>query len=416
MISSIVYFDEIVENIKDATGIENARPLYDRFKRFVFKTEREIGGGGLIIRKKKSFKKGDGLYDGKTIIMPDDFIGEFSYGSLSLGNITGNVISLYAEGPDEIDLRYMGFVLDEYGNPFTTRHHLNAVVAYSVYRLYSAKLFLKTGNLNVYREYKMEFNDAVLEARGEDAFPTEEEWKAIGKTLSGGAFEALTNCGMKGFPTGDLDPVFVESEVSDAICIYTAYINGISNASSSALGDISFWELKQITGTINCSSSLEGVMFNSATLPGEDRALSGVSNASTNVEGILLDKIIIVQCNESFTYSGGPGTFAFKLVLGEGTGMTGLLVTPYGVPDRFRIEWNGVEVANSKFIGRSTSGWEQGLLDLGYDPSELDLGLDSVSNQSLLFNKTTPTPNFAMVYVDAPLDNTLWKIDGVCPS
>ena len=94
-----------------------------------------------------------------------------------------------------------------------------------------------------------------------------------------------------------------------------------------------------------------------------------ISHASISV----FEKIVVVQCNESFTYSGGPGTFVFKLVLGAGTGMTGLSVTSYGVPDRFRIEWNGVEVANSKFIGRESSGWKQALLDLGYTEAEIEL-------------------------------------------
>jgi len=412
MRSGIVYFDEIVQEIKDYTGLENMRPLYPRIKRFIFKVEQDIGAGGLMVLKSKTYTKGDEFYDGTRIVLPADFLSEWSYGALSNGSIQGNIFQLTGEGTTELEFKYLGLVLDSEGNPFTTRNRLEAVAKYAQYRFYGQRWFLGKGSERQYLLYKSEYDNAVMESRGNDVFPTEEEWNEIGTTLRGGMFEAMTDCGMK-----TITSVAIEDTTpfpADPICV--GDLIGISNAKASVNGVISFWELKQITGAINGSSSSQGVIFNSGIIPGEDRALFGVSNASSNVSGILLEKIIIVQCNESFTYSGGPGTFSFKLVLGEGIGLTGLSVSPYGVPDRFRIEWNGVEVANSKFIGMDASGWKQALLDLGYTEDEMDLGLSSVSDQLLLFNKTAPTPNFAVVYVDAPLSNTLWKVDGVCPS
>lgn len=196
MISGIVYFEEIVENIKDITGIENLMPYYDKIRRFIFNAERDIGAGGLIVRKKKQYNIGDGFYDGNNIIMPYDFIGEFSYGSLSCGVINGNVLTLNCKGLDQIDLTYLGFLLDSNGNPFTTRNHMEACVLYARHRLYSAKVFLKDGNQNLYREFKQEYNDEVMASRGNDAFPTEAEWLELSSILNGGAFEAYTNCGM----------------------------------------------------------------------------------------------------------------------------------------------------------------------------------------------------------------------------
>lgn len=196
MLSGLVYFEEIVENVKDATGLENLRPHYDRLRRSIFNAERQIGAGGLIIRKKKQMTKGDGFYDGRTIVMPADFIQEYSYGDLSAGSLNGNILSLACDGPDEIDLYYMGFLLDNYGNPVTTRNHMDAVVAYCVYRLYSPRVFLGKGSANIYQMYFEEYKDECHGARGLDAFPTEEEWSQIGLTMNGGAFEAFTNCGL----------------------------------------------------------------------------------------------------------------------------------------------------------------------------------------------------------------------------
>lgn len=197
MISGVVPFNEIVESFMDFTGIENTQPIRDKLRRFVFRAEEDIGAGGLIIRKKKTYVNGDGLYDGTNIVMPEDFIGEYSYGDLSAGVINGKILTLNCEGPDEIDVYYMGFLTDNQGNPFTTRNHLDAVVAFCIYRMYSSRYYLGKGNLNQYREYKHEYNDAVLAARGNDAFPTEAQWIEIGRILNGGAIQAFTDCGLQ---------------------------------------------------------------------------------------------------------------------------------------------------------------------------------------------------------------------------
>lgn len=196
MNSGIVYFEEIVENIKDATGIENMMPLYEKIRRFIFNTEKDIGAGGLIVRKTKSYTKGDGYYDGNNIIMPYDFVGESSYGDLSNGSLNGNVLTLNCSGSDKIDLTYLGFLLDNNGNPFTTRNHLECCVLYAQMRLYSAKVFTGSGSRNQYLSYKQEYENEVLGARGNDVFPTEEEWASIGQTLNGGMLEAYTDCKM----------------------------------------------------------------------------------------------------------------------------------------------------------------------------------------------------------------------------
>lgn len=412
MVSGIVYFDEIIENIKDATGIDNMRPLYSRIKRWCYNCEIDIGAGGVVVLKKKQYTKGDGEYDGKTIVLPSDFVSEWSYGSLYNGVLQGNIFKLYNEGPDEIDFKYLGFLLDEEGNPFTTRNRLPAVVAYSIYRLYSSKYFVGTGNHNQYRLYQMEYEDTIMAARGNDAFPSEEDWNALGAIRLGGTFEAMTDCGMKMIYPGTEDPSTLDTTTiePDPTCVLP--MAGIINGWATVIGALIFRSKIQISGVSNGSAFVSGLL-QGGTL--EEFAMYAQINGIATVTGLLLPRSPIVLCNQQFSYSGGTGTFQFTLEIGSGIGFTGIKSTPYSVPDRFRIVFNGVEVANSKFIG--SNSYTQQLLDLGYQPSELALtGGGSVTLVPVLFYKATTSPSFAIVYVDAPLSGTAWAINGVCPT
>ena len=411
MVSGIVYFDEIVENIKDVTGIENMRPLYSRIRRFCYNCELDIGAGGVLVLKKKEFNIGDGFYDGVTLRLPEDFAHEWTYGSMLNGIVQGNVFRLFNKGPDQIDFKYLGFLLDEEGNPFTTRNRLPAVVAYSVYRLYSSRYFMGTGNNNQYQIYKMEYEDAVMAARGNDAFPSEEEWNAIGAIRLGGTFEGMTDCGMKTFCLGSEDPSTLDttSAPPDAICI--GVLEGIINGVAYVVGSLIKYSKLLMEGEANGASTAYATLIPGTLL---DFAIEGVSNGVATVTGQLFSYQPTVLCNESFSYTGNQGTFSFILEIGSGIGISGIKMQPYSVPDRFRIHYNGVEVANSKFIG--AEAYEQQLLNLGYDASELALTPTAPGQVQLTFYKATATPSFAVVYVDAPLQGTAWNIQGVCPT
>lgn len=412
MLSGIVYFEEIVENIKEATGHTNLRNMYSRIKRFVFNVENEIGAGGIMVVKTKQMTKGDGFYDGKRIILPYDFISEWSYGDLTSGKRYGNIIELYDDGPDEIDFKYVGFLLDENGNPFTTRNRLNAVVAYAVYRLYSSKVFMKDGgNANVLQMFKIQYEDEVMAARGNDAFPTEADFEMLGYIKGGGAFEAMTNCGMRTIRTGVNNPGLIDVAVADPDPTCYGFMEGVSFANSILEGILTFWQKFYMQGVSNGIATTSGVM---RLFANPNMALVGSSNGSANATtGTLLDLLVTVQCNEAFSYNGSAGTYSFKLELGPNIGVGGIHYSAYAVPDRFRIEYDGIEVANSKFVGSGTVPYTNYLLNLGYTANELNLG-SANSSGDLLFNKTKATPTHAIVYVDAPLGGTTWRISGIC--
>ena len=197
MISGIVYWEEIIANIKDETGISNLVPYYPTLRRAVINAENDIAASGLIIRKTKTYNIADSDYDGYTLILPTDFMGEYSEAEINNAIWKGDRIELKeTPGPDMVDLEYMGLLLDQNGNPLTTRNHLEAVVKACVIKLYAPMMFLGKGNANHYYAMKREYDMLVMAARGNDAFPTESQWKEIGITLGMSKFDAVSDCGL----------------------------------------------------------------------------------------------------------------------------------------------------------------------------------------------------------------------------
>lgn len=196
MISGIVYFNEIISNVKDRTGITNLMPFYPKIRRSIINTENAIGAGGLVVRKIESYTLGDGKYDGQYLIIPEDFVGEYDYYKQNVFKYLGDRIELYeVPGPETVDLIYIGMLTDSFGNPITTRNHLEAVLNGIVLDLYRPKMFLGVGAKNMYDDLKMEWKDEIMNARGNDAFPSEAEWAEIGETLNMNMSRFLTPCG-----------------------------------------------------------------------------------------------------------------------------------------------------------------------------------------------------------------------------
>lgn len=190
MISGIVPFEEIVQSIKDETGIENANPFYEKFRRLMFRAEREIGYGGTVVLMKKIYTI-EGVTNsdpnfGKYFKFPEDLI-EFE----GIGQCCSQVASCHYSATTEgirfrkkqqknIVLLYWGIKTDDNGYPMVTRNHEEAVIAFIVWKMYSQRIFLGIGNMNASMDYKENFNMHLLEARGDDAFPTLEQWNSLG--------------------------------------------------------------------------------------------------------------------------------------------------------------------------------------------------------------------------------------------
>ncbi len=205
MISGLVYFDEIIEGIKDESGIENLYPYYDKIRRWILRSEYDIAPSGLVVQKKRTYTIGDGYYDGTTLLLPYDFVGEYSYAKLNSVTFRGNHLELTdPPGSTDVDLFYMGLLLDQYGNPPTTRNHLEAVITFIMIRLYAPRVFLGKGNRNILNDYKRDYDNLVLASRGNDAFGTEEDFAELGRILRSSAKDLMTEC--VGVPVDPFSP------------------------------------------------------------------------------------------------------------------------------------------------------------------------------------------------------------------
>jgi hypothetical protein len=241
MISGIVPFEEIVQSVKDETGLENLRPFYEKLRRLMFRGEREIGYGGSVELKKKTYivvgSTGDCNF-GKFFKFPEDFIElegvgvnccivpEFKYTPTAEG------IRFKEKQTKDIVVLYWGIRTDEQGYPMVTRNHEEAVVAFIVWKLYSSKIFLGIGNMNANKNYEQSFINALLEARGDDAFPTLEQWNALGQ-LSYTDRRLLIDQTVHSYDYC--------AEYEDVVCEGSAIVDA----------SLAYWQLNSLTDDIN---------------------------------------------------------------------------------------------------------------------------------------------------------------------
>ena len=153
----------------------------------------------------------------------------------------------------------------------------------------------------------------------------------------------------------------------------------------------------------------------------------------------------VVACGTLVIPNQSLGIYETTFELGSNTGTAGINYNGQGIPDRFQIEYNGVIVADSKYVGNSLSGTPltyNGLVNTfnnitiyEYDGSGyINTGLTntitvaqsdiadnstqypSAGSGTLTFNKTNASPSTIKVIVTAPLANTGWNMSSICPT
>ncbi len=168
-----------------------------------------------------------------------------------------------------------------------------------------------------------------------------------------------------------------------------------------------------------------------------------VNDGFVNSNVATVNLFIGVSCTSGLNASGSVGIYETTVVIGSGTGTTGIIYNAFGVPDRFEIIYNGVVVADSKYVGDSLSGNPPsytGLLGLKnldvfqYDGSQFvatgenravniqqtdvadGVTEPTAASGQITFNKTTASPTTMLVRVTGPVDGTAWNIVNICPS
>jgi len=115
-----------------------------------------------------------------------------------------------------------------------------------------------------------------------------------------------------------------------------------------------------------------------------------------------------LDCGTTATYKGNSTLNLYEVLLGDLTGDVSLTFNTNGVPVRFRVMYDNVEVINSGF--RGDTNYNGALINLGYGPV---IG----SNSGVLsFNKSNPSPTSAYIYIDSPISNVDYTFNLSCPS
>lgn len=189
MYSALVPFENIVDAVKDSTGIQNLRNLYPKIRRLVYRAEKEIGFGGALVLKKIVYSTSDNTIVNNKAKLPDDLMYIESVGMCKEGlcpkdyKLQGNWMFL-CRPIEKFTLIYYTLLCDGEGNPIITENHFEAVVAGLTYFMYAPKIFNNEGSMSVYKELQKYYDDRIGEARGDDVFPTTpEEWSQIAQTL-----------------------------------------------------------------------------------------------------------------------------------------------------------------------------------------------------------------------------------------
>lgn len=178
--TSYYTFNEIIEDVRTDVGFSNMRNLYSQIRQLIARAEEEINPfGGYLVRKRMIFFKGNGNFDGKNIKIPSDFV-KLDENMMCKDGMCGSTL-LRSESHiticdrqirDRVPLSYWALNCDGEGNPIISRNHKEAVVNFIVFKLYSGKVFNGEGSAQLRREYKQEWEDSCMAARGFDMFPT----------------------------------------------------------------------------------------------------------------------------------------------------------------------------------------------------------------------------------------------------
>ena len=129
-----------------------------------------------------------------------------------------------------------------------------------------------------------------------------------------------------------------------------------------------------------------------------------VGTASRTVNVVLTGQDL-VPCDGQRTFAGGQGSHEFIVNLGSQLGDVVLEYQAYYVPDRFRVNFDGVEVINTGFRGGSL-----------YYGAGSSLGVSGPGQGTAQFEKTDVSPTSAKVFVDAPNPGTLFTFTLHCPT
>ena len=122
---------------------------------------------------------------------------------------------------------------------------------------------------------------------------------------------------------------------------------------------------------------------------------------------------IQVTCGTTHNTGLDVGDTIYELNTVE-TGTVGIAIVGNDVPIRYKVEWDGVEQVDTKFVG--LSDFDNELLSIGVAQSDIATASPSNKTRTLTFNKTTSTPTLIKITAIAPLVNDQYSLTFSCPT
>ena len=119
-----------------------------------------------------------------------------------------------------------------------------------------------------------------------------------------------------------------------------------------------------------------------------------------------------VACGTTHNTGVDVGNTIYELNTVE-TGNVTIAITGNDVPIRYKVEWDGVEQTDTKFIG--LNDFDNELLLAGVPQADIATASPSNKTTTITFNKTTSTPTLVKITALAPLANDQYSLAFTCP-
>ena len=202
MISTLIPFDEILENVKDDTGITNLSNAREKIRRWIFRAQQKLGYNSARVYKTIKYTKDITNWSGKFLNLPSDCLeiqDIFVDGELLnnyVYNQYGNKIQFHNNysSATNLQLYYYGIMHDGEGNPACIRNHTEALVSYIIWKLFGAKTFLEPNRYGrrIMKDYEQDWKDQRDGAIGEEAMPQNlEDWEILSTIINFSTKDAI---------------------------------------------------------------------------------------------------------------------------------------------------------------------------------------------------------------------------------
>lgn len=202
MISTLIPFDEILESVKDDTGITNIANIKEKCRRWLFRAEQELGYNSARVFKSITYTKDNVNWSGPRLSLPTDCLevqdifvdGVFQHtGSFKQYGNNIRFHDSFSAGTS-LKLYYYGIMYDGEGNPACIRNHAEAVVKYIIWKMFSAKTFLDPNRYGrrLMKDYEQDWMDKRDGAIGNEAMPQNlEEWEQLSTIINFSSKDAI---------------------------------------------------------------------------------------------------------------------------------------------------------------------------------------------------------------------------------